>query len=144
MDDTLVYDHTRSWFDESDLYDYEDQYIPNDFDEDIEDEYPMQEDTVIEVSAPYIAHATKGFTQLVIEDEEAGLTLRQCQEAVGGYVQRVFLGDGLILLVNEDGLSQNLPINAVATALLRSYITDPAANVMIVGDVIVAREDMFK
>jgi len=65
--------------------------------------------------------------------EEIGdgeITLAVAQEAVDGFIEVVKLGDGEdVLLVNEDGLARNLPLNAVATKL---------AGQIVVGNVIKA------
>ena len=38
-------------------------------------------------------------------------TLEQLQDLVGGYVEAIYQSDGTVLLVNEEGKLQNLPIN---------------------------------
>ena len=38
-------------------------------------------------------------------------TLEQVQDLVGGYVEAIYQIDGTVLLVNEEGKLQNLPIN---------------------------------
>ena len=54
-------------------------------------------------------------------------TLKEKQDAVGGYIELVRIYDGSFLLVNEEGLMKQLAHNKEA-----SYI----ANMYIVGDVI--------
>jgi len=49
------------------------------------------------------------------------------QKAVGGYIEPVYTSEGVVL-VNEDGLFRNLPINYEASVL---------TNRTIVGDVLV-------
>jgi hypothetical protein len=44
------------------------------------------------------------------------------QEAVGGYIEMVKLGDGRIMYVNEDGLTKRLPPNPAASLLARRNI----------------------
>jgi hypothetical protein len=44
--------------------------------------------------------------------------LRQVQEVLKGYIEAAWLGDGRVLLANEDGLSLEFPDNEVASALL--------------------------
>lgn len=53
-------------------------------------------------------------------------TLKEAQKIVGGYVEMVSLSNGDQLLVDEDGLSKNLPINPDATALVGGLIVGPA------------------
>jgi uncharacterized protein DUF3846 len=56
-------------------------------------------------------------------------TLEACQRVVGGYVEMVQIDGGRRqMLVNEEGLLQNLPINAKASALAQRHI---------VGDVVI-------
>lgn len=43
-------------------------------------------------------------------------TLERAQALVGGYVERIVVKEG-ILLVNEEGLLRQLPINPVASAI---------------------------
>lgn len=46
------------------------------------------------------------------------LTLEQMQEMVGGYIEIVpSLKEGHVLIVNEEGLLQNLPLNPAASEL---------------------------
>jgi alpha-acetolactate decarboxylase len=59
-------------------------------------------------------------------------TLDEMQSAVGGYVEMVVLRDGTIMLCNEEGRLQNLPVNRAA-----SYLAER----IIVGTVIVANAD---
>lgn len=49
-----------------------------------------------------------------------------CQAAVGGYVEPVRLTNGDVLLVNEEGLLQGLPLNPGASLLARREIVGPA------------------
>jgi hypothetical protein len=45
------------------------------------------------------------------------LTLEELQELVGGYIQVVNCWNGVEMIVNEDGLSLGLPINAKASKI---------------------------
>lgn len=60
--------------------------------------------------------------------EVKGIAFTQMQEAVGGYVERVFLSDGRSMYVNEDGRMKQLPLNEQASQL---------AGVDIVGNAVV-------
>jgi hypothetical protein len=42
-------------------------------------------------------------------------SLEVLQMAVGGYIEALNLGKGLYLVVNEEGLMQNLPLNPKAS-----------------------------
>lgn len=62
-------------------------------------------------------------------------TLEEAQGIVGGYVARVYLRDGRIMLCDEDGLLKHLPKNEVACQL---------AQALIVGDALVGDRDVMK
>src|SRR5262245_54888766 len=76
-----------------------------------------------------------------MEDLPGPLSLEQMQKAVGGYIEFVTLRivgrERHIMIVNEEGLLKDLPVNPQATAL---YVeaTRGAAVTPIVGDVILA------
>ena len=63
-------------------------------------------------------------------EEIKDLSLEMAQKLVGGYVEVVSpkLTPGVVILVNEDGLRLNLPINPVGTGLYGDTI---------VGDIII-------
>lgn len=67
--------------------------------------------------------------------------LEELQEVVGGYIEIVRLNDGRIIIVNEDGLSLNLPVNIEATNILRR---DHSTTEYIVGNAIVCDADMLE
>ena len=67
--------------------------------------------------------------------------LEELQEVVGGYIEIVRLNDGQIIIVNEDGLSLNLPVNIEATNILRR---DHSTTEYIVGNAIVCDADMIE
>lgn len=67
--------------------------------------------------------------------------LEELQEVVGGYIELVRLNDGRIIIVNEDGLSLNLPVNIEATNILRR---DHSTTQYIVGNAIVCDADMVE
>lgn len=60
-------------------------------------------------------------------------TLKKQQDFVGGYIEYVYLENhNSIMIVNEEGLLQNLPFNAEASII---------ANRAIVGNVILAKRN---
>lgn len=62
-------------------------------------------------------------------------TLKEAQTIVGGYVERLVLPDTRIMLMNEDGILRQLPINEDA-----SLLTLPAGGGIghfIVGNVVI-------
>ena len=67
--------------------------------------------------------------------------LEELQEVVGGYIEIVRLNDGRVIIVNEDGLSLNLPVNIEATNILRR---DHSTTQYIVGNAIVCDADMVE
>lgn len=67
--------------------------------------------------------------------------LEEMQEIVGGYIEIIRLNDGRIIVVNEDGLNLNLPVNIEATNILRR---DHSTTQYIVGTAIVCDADMIE
>lgn len=60
-------------------------------------------------------------------------TLTELQAAVGGYIEALRTPDGRYMFLNEDGKRLDLPLNELATELMRGRIADDD---YIVGDVI--------
>ena len=69
-------------------------------------------------------------TTRTMEFSEPHVTLSEMQACVGGYIELVYLKDGVILVVNEEGKLNNLKPNIIATEL--AGISDDH----IVGDVL--------
>ncbi len=59
-------------------------------------------------------------------------SLKEAQEIVGGYIEFVSVGNGVTLVVNEEGLMKHKPLNKTATDLYRRGVH----NGIIVGNVI--------
>lgn len=76
-----------------------------------------------------------GVATCVKPENHSAFTLKEMQEAVGGFIQILDLGS-LIMVVNEDGLAKAFPTNEVATELV-----DPRHHSLaedgIVGDVLI-------
>ena len=53
------------------------------------------------------------------------------QDIVGGYVEFVYLPDNLIMVVNEEGKINNLPVNEYINLIYSKIIDD-----IIVGDIL--------
>lgn len=70
-----------------------------------------------------------GIHEKIEPKEGTAFTLEELQDAVHGYIGRVTIATGEIMVVNEDGHYERLPANPVASALGNDYI---------VGDVVVA------
>ena len=67
--------------------------------------------------------------------------LEELQEVVGGYIEIIRLNDGRVIIVNEEGLNLNLPVNIEATNILRR---DHSTTQYIVGTAIVCDADMVE
>ncbi len=58
-------------------------------------------------------------------------TLEQLQKAVGGLIEAVHIvGSKKVMIVNEEGLLKNLPLNPIASQMVRKPI---------VGDVVICK-----
>ena len=69
-------------------------------------------------------------TTMTMEFSEPHVTLSEMQACVGGYIELIYLKDGVILVVNEEGKLNNLKPKIIATEL--AGISDDH----IVGDVL--------
>jgi len=74
-------------------------------------------------------------TEEAVEFRKGSLKLEQWQKLVGGYVQHVRLGNGKILLCDEDGKMKQKPINLKASELWTDTV---------VGDVLVCTYKEFQ
>ena len=71
-------------------------------------------------------------SKVVVFDKQSP-SLKEAQEIVGGYVERINLQSGDAMLVNEEGLLQELPYNDKASFL---------ADRLVVGDVCVVKKEI--
>lgn len=62
--------------------------------------------------------------------EVSAKTLQEKQNHVGGYIEPIYLKEGSVMYVNEEGLLHNLPSNPLASII---------AGKPIVGDVIITK-----
>ena len=69
----------------------------------------------------------------IVPENGTEFSLRELQNAVGGYIEVVHLADGRIMVVNEDGKVQGLPFNMAATQIL-SDIGTPVYGRVLKGD----------
>lgn len=77
--------------------------------------------------------------QLKVNGEKSELAdtkLETLQKAVGGYIEMVETKDGDIMVINEEGKIENLPVNPFATELYKYGSDDP-----IMGDVVIAKRN---
>ena len=76
-----------------------------------------------------------------LEFKGSHITLKEMQKCVGGYIEFIYLNDGMVLVVNEEGLILNLPHNKMATRILLSL--GGKAN-YIVGDTLLISNRFIK
>ena len=79
-----------------------------------------------------------GETATVAPKNGHSFTLDELQELVGGYIENVYLDDGLIMVVNEEGKFSGLPLNKKATDLADAVILPWDE---IVGDAVVGTSE---
>ena len=60
--------------------------------------------------------------------------LQEAQKFIGGYVERLKLPNGDVLLFDEDGISKKLPTNVVITCMVNYF--KPIRPIQILGNVI--------
>lgn len=75
-----------------------------------------------------------------LEFKGSHVTLEEMQQCVGGYIELVYLNDGMVLVVNEEGLIHNLPYNERATNTALSE----GKKHYIVGDVLLIDANFIK
>lgn len=63
------------------------------------------------------------------------------QEAVGGYIQQLYLAPGIWAWVNEEGKIDNLPVNPKATAFCHLVGPNIAPDDYVVGTMIVTGKE---
>ena len=74
---------------------------------------------------------SNGETSNVAPANGQEFTLAELQGYVGGYIQCLYPPDGSVLVINEDGKLNGLPLNQAATRIARGRIM---ADDFIVGD----------
>ena len=65
-------------------------------------------------------YKTDGTIKEIEPKNKKHFTLKESQAFVGGLIEIVYLKDSQIMIVNEEGKINNLPINVKATDLIRS------------------------
>lgn len=68
-------------------------------------------------------------------------SLKEVQAIVGGYVELVQLWDGRIMLINEEGKLDGLPLNVEATRL---FLVERDGYDVIVGDALICESHEFR
>ena len=74
--------------------------------------------------------------------ERETFPLEQMQDIVGGYIEVVGLTDEVLMVVNEEGKLNNLPLNKEATKLF--WRCFPESPDYIVGNVLVCESSMIE
>ena len=69
-------------------------------------------------------------------------SLEEMQAIVNGYIECVYLNDEFIMVVNEEGKCDGLPINPIATEIF--CMCFPNASDIVVGDVLVCNQSQIK
>lgn len=78
-------------------------------------------------------------TVTVVEPENGSTyNLKELNAFVGGFIEIVYLSDGRLMVLNEEGKLNDLPFNALATKLYNPHAALPD---YIVGDVLVCQAD---
>lgn len=68
-------------------------------------------------------------------------TLEELQTFVGGYIQILYINNGWLMVVNEEGKLHGLPINRTATLLYNQYLV--FGSDFICGDVLICRPQLI-
>ena len=73
---------------------------------------------------------------------QKALTLKQMQEAVGGYIEHVYDREGnLLMVVNEEGCYSDAPVNHPARAIIAEAFKTSLLNVIqIRGNVLLVKD----
>lgn len=69
-------------------------------------------------------------------------SLEELQHCAGGYIEIAEVNESTIMVINEEGKINGLPVNAMATGILRR--NPMYANEVVVGDVLVCAKEQVK
>ncbi|MDR0691489.1 MAG: DUF3846 domain-containing protein [Prevotellaceae bacterium] len=87
-----------------------------------------------------ILYCANGTQKTVAPKNKKNFSLQELQSFVGGYIEMVFISDSLVMVVNEEGKFEELPINVRATEIIRQAgIQDTIA-----GDALVCSSKLIK
>lgn len=76
-----------------------------------------------------------------VENDKSHADLKFLQGAVRGYIEVVYLSNGWLMIVNEEGKINGLPVNDLATTI---YQIHHGESDIIVGDVVWIHEKYMK
>lgn len=88
------------------------------------------------VPRPALYVKADGMVLSIQPEEDDKFTLAQMQELVGGFIEYVQLPNKMVMVVNEEGILRNLPVNVFATSLLLKTFGEKLTQ-MIYGDVLI-------
>lgn len=73
-------------------------------------------------------------------------SLKELQKIVNGYIEFVYLPDNQIMVINEEGKLEKLPLNEVATLIVKRAAQKVGStfNDFIVGDVLIVHESQIE
>ena len=109
--------------------------------EEIKEEEPKQEEQEpTEIKSAKIVYPDKESEDYAPKNGRT-FELAEMQEIVSGYIEIIRLNDERLIIVNEEGLLQGLPVNIEATNILRR---DHSTTQYIVGNAIVCDADMVE
>ena len=82
----------------------------------------------------YVSIGWNGYSAIVI-NEAMPISYEDLVSCVGGYIEFIYLNDGMVLVVNEEGLILNLPYNerATNTALAEGKKHNIVGDVLLIG-----------
>lgn len=85
-------------------------------------------------------YKSNGEEVLVTPANGKTFTLKELQDIVHGYIEIITLSNLLIMVINEEGIIEELPMNIKASQIAASYNRGS----FIVGDVLVCPSSMVK
>ena len=92
-----------------------------------------------------MAHIIKSSGEIIEVEPKNGkdFTLEEVQKIVDGYVELAYLPDRKYMLVNEEGLINELPVNMEASILYYGKLGVLSGN-YIAGDVLICEPNQFR
>jgi hypothetical protein len=87
-----------------------------------------------------ILYKTDGTSQPIKPQDGRKFGLAELQQMVGGYIEVIYLSEGRLMVLNEEGKLRGLPVNAKATAVALPFLGEGD---FIVGDALVCDEGLF-
>lgn len=79
-------------------------------------------------------YRTTGYQEEVRPGNNVSFTLTELQALVGGYIETVFIHDGNVMVLDEEGKRKGKPVNHVATT---HYLYPYGITSVVVGEAVV-------